>query len=145
MSGVTCDASVGSGSDPRRTCNGVRNEYNASTCSSEGAARNASMFAGDTGLVRSPAFVLSLQIMTSESGALYGSGWSRTPRTMANIALFAPIPRASEATVRTANIGDRQYWRNASRRSFRIESNVKVLLLREGVPSKCRACRPKLD
>ena len=69
MSGVTCDASAGSGSAPIRTCTGVRKEYSASTRSSDGAERNASMFAGDTGFAFSPDLVLSLQIITSAAGS----------------------------------------------------------------------------
>ena len=52
-----------------RTCTGVRKEYSASVCSSDGAARNASMLAGETGFALSPAFVLSLQIITSDDGS----------------------------------------------------------------------------
>lgn len=101
----------------------------ASAAMNEGAALKASKSAGDTGVDGAPALTLSLQTMTSAPGSLYGSGCSRTVLTTANIALLAPIPSASDATVSAAKSGARRHCRSESRTSFRMDSEVMLRLL----------------
>src|SRR5437762_11687494 len=52
----------------------------------------------------------------SESG--YGRGFSKTPLTRLNIAVFAPMPSASVCTATAVKPGFFSNWRKANLRSF---------------------------
>jgi len=58
--------------------------------------------------------VPTFSIQTSSSGLLNGSGRSRTALTMLNIAVHAPIPRASVRSATVVNPGAATSWRTAN-------------------------------
>jgi hypothetical protein len=51
--------------------------------------------------------------MTRRSGSWYGSGLSRTPRTIVKIAVFAPMPRVRATIARSVKAGLRANVRAA--------------------------------
>ena len=118
--GVTVDAELHAGQE------GVHRLDAAQTME---PALKASKLAGETGLAGSDWRVLSLQTLTRSDGAAYGRGRSSTACTTLKMAVLAPIPSASEATVNRANSGARRNWRSATRTSAVSVSNVIEWLL----------------
>src|SRR5216117_589624 len=58
--------------------------------------------------------------VTTRSGSGYGSGLSRTPWMMLNIAVFAPMPSASVSTATAVKPGFFSSWRKANLKSFMV-------------------------
>ena len=62
-------------------------------------------FTGEIGSWVAAFSALVSQIVTSRSGAVYGSGRSTTASTMAKTVAAAPVPRPSTSIVTSANRG----------------------------------------
>jgi hypothetical protein len=62
-------------------------------------------FAGETSLRGMPALLLFCQSVTTRSASRYGSGRSNTALMTLNIAVFAPMPKASVKTTISVNPG----------------------------------------
>src|SRR5262249_19489687 len=70
-------------------------------------------------------------INASSCGFATGSARNRMASISWKIAVFAPIPRASDSTATAVNIGFRRSWRSPNLRSLIIASILLVLILRK--------------
>src|SRR5215471_21465810 len=86
-------------------------------------------------------------IYASSCGFATGSARNRMTSISWKIAVFAPIPRASDSTATAVNVGFKRSWRSPNLRSLISASIVLVLILRKTalVTPVCKRMYPALD
>jgi hypothetical protein len=87
---------------------------------------------------------LLVKMSTNSFGARTGSGRSSSAWTSVNVAVLAPIPIASEATITSERPAERRMVRKAYRRSWMRGARLMVRILVSPLESddECRDERP---